>query len=191
MDLNIRLKPNTQEKELALTVKRMAELGWSAMAWNQTVMGKAGQKYQIKPRNEVLLTLPDIKSIMAYRCLVRTDVPSSSGERTGEDMDAIDLGLNGGKKSFQHLIQYNRVTVTVDDVIDANTLTSTNEALRAFDIVAATPGDAKVFAYLCKVADIDVISLDFTRRIPFPFNKKMVRTVGFVDKVCDNNEFAC
>ncbi len=170
MDLSVRLKPGTQDKELALIVRRLAEMGWSAMAWNQSVVGKAGQRYQVKPRGEVLLSASDIKSIKSLRCLVRNDVSLASDE-----VDPIALAMSGGKLSFPHLVQYNRVTVTVDEVIDASTLTSTNESLREFDIVAAIPGDAKVFAYLCKVADIDVISLDFTRRVPFALNKKMVR----------------
>jgi ribonuclease P/MRP protein subunit RPP1 len=72
------------------------------------------------------------------------------------------------------LRQLNRLSVTLDDLADAQSLTIGNEVVQMFDVIAATPGNAKVFAYLCKTADIDIITLDLGRRIPFQLNKKLI-----------------
>jgi hypothetical protein len=180
MDLCVKLKTNTQDRELGWFVKRVVELGWSAIAWNQTVLAKAGQKCTTRPHTEVLLPLPDVQSALLNRVLVKRNATTSQN-LSGSDLptDPLDLQLSGGKVSVPQFTQYNRITFTVDEVIDASMLTSTNDALKSFDIVAASTNDGKVFAYLCKVAEIDIISLDFTHRIPFPLNKKLVRIFGF------------
>lgn len=58
--------------------------------------------------------------------------------------------------------------------MDAQCLTSSNPQLKVFDIVSVCPGNQKVFNYLCKTAEIDVICFDFTHRLPFNIDKKMV-----------------
>ena len=73
------------------------------------------------------------------------------------------------------LRQLSRLTVSVEDVTEAQQLTTNNDTLKQFDIIAATPSNNKVFAYLCKQSDIDIIALDFTHRQSFPINKKLVR----------------
>ena len=72
------------------------------------------------------------------------------------------------------LRQLSRLTVSVEDVTEAQQLTASNDTLQQFDIIAATPGNIKVFAHLCKQSDIDIICLDFTHRQSFPINKKLV-----------------
>lgn len=72
------------------------------------------------------------------------------------------------------LRQYSRITVSVDEVADAQSLSSSNDGLSKFDIIAAVPANSKVLNYLCRQSDIDIISLDFTHRLQFPLNKKMV-----------------
>jgi ribonuclease P/MRP protein subunit RPP1 len=62
--------------------------------------------------------------------------------------------------------------------VDAQSLTIGNETLKNFDIIAVCPGNIKVFAYLCKTAEIDIISLDFTHRLPFGLNKKLIDEVA-------------
>ena len=45
----------------------------------------------------------------------------------------------------------------MDELNDAQALYVNNEVLKQFDIIAATPGNQKVFAYLCEKADIGII----------------------------------
>ena len=81
---------------------------------------------------------------------------------------------------FSPLRQISRINVSVDDISEAQTLTASNDAIRPFDIVSASPGTASTFAYLCKTADIDIIALDFTHKIPFPINKKQVTVLTLI-----------
>ena len=75
--------------------------------------------------------------------------------------------------------QLNRITITIDDISDAQSLTSGNEFLKKFDLVAICPGNAKIFSYLCKTAEIDLISIDFSHKVPFPMKKKLVRIICY------------
>lgn len=70
--------------------------------------------------------------------------------------------------------QLHRISLSIDEVSDAQYLTSGNETLKSFDIVAACPRNAKAFSHLCKQAHIDIINIDFTHKIPFQLNKKLV-----------------
>ena len=66
-----------------------------------------------------------------------------------------------------------RITITIDDIIEAQNLTSGNETFKDFDIVAVCPGNVEVFIYLCKHAEVDIICLD-TNRKSFSPDKKVV-----------------
>jgi hypothetical protein len=70
--------------------------------------------------------------------------------------------------------QFSRVTVTVDDATDAQALTTGNPALLRFDLVAASPRSLSGFLHLCKQAEIDIISLDFSHRLNFHIDQKHV-----------------
>ena len=80
--------------------------------------------------------------------------------------------MNSGSSS--NLEQYTRLTYIVDEMVEAQSLTSANVTLQQFDIVGVTPGNFKVFSYLCNTADIDLIVLDFTHKLPFALDKKLV-----------------
>jgi ribonuclease P/MRP protein subunit RPP1 len=71
------------------------------------------------------------------------------------------------------LRQFSRLTINIEELSDAQGLSS-NDSLKRFDILAVSTTNLKVFVYLCKTADIDIISLDFTQRIHFSMNKKLV-----------------
>ena len=147
-DLNLRTK-STKEKESKLLAKRMFELGWDCVAWNLSINGKATGNH-IKP-------IPCVPSL-----------------EQGQMREAKSLRSLATKTPATELRQISRLTVTVDDVTDAQSLHVSNPVLGMFDIVAARPGSVKVFAHLCKQADIDIIMLDFTHRIPFSLNKKLL-----------------
>lgn len=78
-------------------------------------------------------------------------------------------------QSIDDFKQYSRVTLVVDDATDAQALTTGNAALMRFDIVAASPRSLSAFLHLCKQADVDIISLDFSHRMPFHIDQKHVR----------------
>jgi ribonuclease P/MRP protein subunit RPP1 len=147
-DLNIKLK-STREKDLKITVKRLFELGWDCVAWTTLANGKVTGT-QIKPIKGVLMESIQRRDALQLRSLVT------------------------GSTASADIRQLSRITVTIDDMIDAQTLTVGNAVLNSFDIVAVRPGNMKVFAHLCKVAEIDIITLDFTHRLPFALNKKLL-----------------
>lgn len=134
---------------MRMTVKRLFELGWDCVAWNNLANGRVSANIS-KPVEGIALEPIQRRAASALRSLVTSSTATSD------------------------IRQLNRITVTVDDVIDAQSLTVGNAILNSFDIVAARPGNMKVMAYLCKTAEIDIITLDLTHRLPFAANKKLL-----------------
>jgi RNase P/RNase MRP subunit p30 len=146
-DLNVKWKA-AKPKENTELVKQLLKLGWSTSAWTTSNFGKLGAKSQ-KLSNTLCLDATDVRDCLKYRGVVSKD-------------------------ELAEVRQLSRITVTIDEVVDAQALTAGNETLKAFDIVAACPGNAAVFAYLCKTAQVDIISIDFRRKVSFPMIKKQV-----------------
>ncbi len=144
-DLN--LKPRNSEKERNVLIKRVFESGWDTIAWNTVLTGKVNT--QSKVIKSIHLSQLELSESKTWRSLVTSNQTA-------------------------HVQQYNRITITIDELVDAQQLTSGNEYLRLFDIVAVCPGNAKIFSFLCKTAQIDIISINFSHKIPFTLNKKLV-----------------
>lgn len=153
-DLNIRSKGRDRDRQLLL--KRSLELGWSCIAWNTILTGKLSSQ-NIAPAPPIELEVAQLKDVLKQRSLVDSKLILGT-------TDQIGLKIR----------QMNRLSIIIDDVAEAQSLTVGNELIRQYDIIAVTPGNAKVFAFLCKTADVDIISLDFSRKIPFQLNKKMI-----------------
>ena len=168
------------ERQQQQVVRRLVEMGWDCVAWNTTVVGKVGPGCA-RPVASVQLDIPQRRAALQLRALVdgKLDLaqyqplpppppppPSSSSSSLGGGVASVLQKLK--------LRQLNRLSVTLDDLADAQSLTIGNEVVQMFDVIAATPGNAKVFAYLCKTADVDIITLDLGRRIPFQLNKKLI-----------------
>lgn len=149
--MDLCLKVRGSEKENYASFKRCVEFGWEAIAWTQTVLAKSGAKNSVQPRKSLQLAASDIISANALREMVID--PSEPFRFT----------------------QYNRLNVIVDDIADAQILNQGNDQFKAFDLLSATPGNGPVFAFLCKTADIDIISIDFAHKVPFSITKKLVR----------------
>ena len=155
-DLNVKYKGG-REKERLLTIRRLYELGWDGVAWNTFILGRTNPS--IKPSKDV-----DLKAYFdpqAKKTQVRRSLAVNS------DAASQPLDLN----TFRQL---HRITLTIDDFNDVQNVHIGNTSLQEFDIVAVNPGNAKIFSYLCKSADVDIISLDFNHRLNFPINKKLL-----------------
>lgn len=137
----------TKPRENSDVVKQLLKLGWSSAAWTTPVFGKLTGK-ATKQSSSVSVDASDLKECMKSRGLLQPPA--------------------------NEVTQLSRITITVDDVVDCQVITTGNETLRAYDIVAACPGNAAVFAYLCRTAQVDIISIDFSRHVPFPLIKKQV-----------------
>lgn len=69
------------------------------------------------------------------------------------------------KKKNPKLNFYSRITVLLDDQSQVHQLSS--EAVQTFDILAVQPTTEKLYQQACKSLEIDIISLDMSRRLPF------------------------
>jgi len=160
-DLGVRAKRDRDREGLT---RRALELGWDCVAWTTALAGKlsAAAAQQTRPwGSSVELDLLQRREVLLRRSLVKPQ------------LDLVSASTVDGGGGVQ-LRQLSRLSVMVDDVADAQLLTVGNDVVKEFDIIAATPGNAKIFAHLCKTADIDIISLDMTRKLPFQLNKKLV-----------------
>lgn len=122
-------------------------MGYSTVVWNVAAFGKL---QQCKPLPEVVLTKLQLDAIRQRRGLA---VPLE---------EKIELR------------QLSRLTVSVDDVTEAQQLTINNDVVKKFDIIAAVPSNGRAFAHLCKQCDIDIISLDLSHKQSFPISKKLL-----------------
>lgn len=68
------------------------------------------------------------------------------------------------KKKNPKLKFYSRITVLLDDQSQVHQLSS--EAVQTFDILAVQPTTEKLYQQACKSLEIDIISLDMSRRLP-------------------------
>lgn len=149
MNLNIKAKSSSERECLPIT-KRLIELGWEVIAWNQSCAASSSTRQNLKPLPIFELSVTEKQSALRQRSLT---------------IESLSLDY----------CQLNRLTYTVDDVItDGPSLASNYEINKQFDIVAAIPGNTKALTYLCKEADIDIISIDISRKLSFPINKKLV-----------------
>ncbi|KAG0621244.1 hypothetical protein M758_3G004100 [Ceratodon purpureus] len=81
-----------------------------------------------------------------------------------------------GVPAEQPFRQYSRITVVVDDPVQASALNSGNQVLRSYDIVAVRPTNQRAFEQACKNSEVDLISLDMFRRVPFRMKAPMVKS---------------
>lgn len=122
-------------------------VGIETIAWNTIALGKVNSNH--RPCQSIELTQQQKTEALEYQAICRDRI--------------IDM-----------VKQISRLTVVVDEMSDAQRLNLSNEFIRNFDIVAAKPGNAQVFEYLCKTAEIDLIAIDFSTRVPFPVNKSLL-----------------
>eukprot|EP00899_Mesostigma_viride_P020354 jgi/Mesvir1/2831/Mv13923-RA.1 len=86
------------------------------------------------------------------------------------------LSSSGGRKDASNatdgtagLYQLSRLSVNIPDATQAALLNSCPE-LANFDLVAACAGNEKAFDAACRNLDVDIISFDMTKRLPFRMN---------------------
>jgi len=79
--------------------------------------------------------------------------------------------LQAKGRRFQQL---SRLTVLLDDQKDAYHLNGNSPTVKQFDIVAVAPSTDKLFAQCCEKLEVDIISLDLSKRLPFFFKPKQV-----------------
>lgn len=81
------------------------------------------------------------------------------------------LGVPAG----QPFRQFSRITVVVDDSVQVSALSSGNAVLRSYDVVAVRPTNQRAFEQACKHSEVDLISLDMFKRVPFRMKAPIVK----------------
>ncbi|RZC78409.1 hypothetical protein C5167_003846 [Papaver somniferum] len=73
--------------------------------------------------------------------------------------------------------QQTRLTVTVENIVQAGVLYSGNPVLKTYDLVAVKPLNqtASVFDHVCKASEVDLIAIDCSERLPFQLKLPMVK----------------
>ena len=156
-DLNVRPR-SSRLKDQQQFLKRLIQMGWNTVALNTNAFGKISAT-STRPSTAIPLDKDLLQEALRLRS---TSLPECA---------------------IVNFRQFTRVTVAIDDHNDAQAINNSNDALKAFDIVAATPGNIKVFAHLCQHADLDIISLDFAHR-SFATHKKLVIQDYTLWKLC-------
>eukprot|EP00053_Salpingoeca_punica_P007315 m.67107 g.67107 ORF g.67107 m.67107 type:complete len:345 (+) comp14092_c0_seq1:27-1061(+) len=78
--------------------------------------------------------------------------------------DEAQSALTIGRRTFK---QYTRATVVLADAKESYSLNGTNPYLKAFDVVAVQPATEKLFSQVCSSLDVDIITLDLSKRLPY------------------------
>eukprot|EP01041_Mallomonas_annulata_P002457 gene2457-4770_t len=155
-DLNLRSR-SSRDKDRQLIVKRAIELGYSCVAWTNDAFGKitGSTQAQFKASHAVSLDQIQLKDALQLRLYVDSQSNSSN---------------------FTSLRQLSRLTLTVDDMSDAQSITisAANDILKNYDIIAVCPGNQQILSHLCKESDVDIICFDFSHRSTFSLNKKLI-----------------
>jgi len=137
-DLNV---PYPSNKATARELVNTAiKLGYDGIAWNYTLTRK------VKP----------------------TDVcPIQPVELDSKVMIGSQVGLLRPKSSPTTFQQKKRLTVHLDDASQVHTLNASNPALRSYDLIAVRPSSERLFQHAVSQMDIDIISIDFSQKVPF------------------------
>ncbi|GLT33861.1 hypothetical protein SLA2020_084180 [Shorea laevis] len=147
---------NAAQKALRIkVVVKAMELGYTGIAYNRTMKGVMSERDRcsipLLTLSSVLKVAPSLSSsVNFHRDLL--GVPQSSPFR-----------------------QYTRLTVCVDNVPQCQALNSGNPILKSYDIVAARPLNQTSFDYTCEKAEVDIIAIDFSDKMPFRLKQPMVK----------------
>ncbi|XP_027342083.1 uncharacterized protein LOC113854937 isoform X2 [Abrus precatorius] len=147
-------KATSQSNRTKLVVKAM-ELGYTGIAYNRTIKGVMSDQHRcsISPLSlSTLLNVVPFLSLSAKLHRQLLGIPLSTPFR-----------------------QYTRLTVCVDSPSQAQALNSGNPILKTYDLVAVKPSNQTAFDLACERMEVDIISVDFSAKLPFRLKQPMVK----------------
>ncbi|OMO67624.1 hypothetical protein CCACVL1_20418 [Corchorus capsularis] len=163
-DLNIpytdSTPPNTANSSAAKTARikiviKAMELGYTGIAYNRTIKGV------MSDRDRCSIPLLTLSSLLKAAPFLSSSVN-------------LHRDLLGVPRSSPFR-QYTRLTVCVDNASQSQALNSGNPVLKTYDIVAVRPFNQITFDHACEKAEVDIISIDFSDRVPFRLKLPMVK----------------
>lgn len=87
----------------------------------------------------------------------------------------------------QRLVQHTRLTVVASEPAHCAQLAAAGDITRTYDILAVQAASERVFASACTTLDVDIISFDLARRLPFRLRVPTVRAAlarGITFELC-------
>ncbi|XP_057865377.2 uncharacterized protein LOC131073035 isoform X1 [Cryptomeria japonica] len=162
-DLNIPVEQEAIEKNRAksakntrvkLVVKAM-ELGYSGIAYNRYVSGIIADTDRCTIISLPLSSLVEASPALAENVKFHREV----------------LGLPVGEK----MRQYSRVTVGVENMLQAAAVNPKNPVLCTYDLLAVHPMNLNMFEHACLNLEVDLISLDLSQKLPFHLKSSLIR----------------
>ncbi|CAO2824877.1 unnamed protein product [Amaranthus hypochondriacus] len=153
-DKSIPDKSSKKQARLKLIVKAM-ELGYSGIAFNRSIKGIMSESDRCTispfPLSSLLHRSPSLSSTVSFHRRL--------------------LGV-AEKSSFR---QYTRLTMSVETSAQASALNSGNPILKTYDLVAVKPLNQNLFDIACQSSQVDLISIDFSEKLPFRMKLPMVK----------------
>ncbi|KAJ1533857.1 hypothetical protein HK096_004672, partial [Nowakowskiella sp. JEL0078] len=151
LDLNVVWPTNQLEQsELRNTLRLLKQFNYNGVAINNIVNTKAANS-----KNPIQIINMDLTTISK-------DKSSKSQQSTSEIITLLSQPRILSNHQFH---QYTRITVLLEDSDNSNF--SLDAAQKNYDIIALRPTSEKTFQAACSRADVDIISLDFSTRLPF------------------------
>lgn len=122
-------------------------------------------------------------------CILNNEV--AAGKLTQADICSLNpIDLSCCPHPSTQFVQYSRITCPLDQDHQTAPFASTNNpVLRSYDLVAVRPTQPELFAKCCTVlaAQIDIISLDISNKLPFHLRPQLVTQAaanGIVFEIC-------
>ncbi|KAJ0987716.1 hypothetical protein J5N97_006072 [Dioscorea zingiberensis] len=136
------------------SVAKAMEIGYAGVAYDRCFRGVISERDRCKIPSFPLASLVDAAPAL-YSSV------------------SLHRGLLGAPLSSP-FHQYTRLTVLVDSAASASAIHSSNPLFRSYDIVAARPLNQVAFEHACQVSEVDLISVDFSGKVPFRLKLPMV-----------------
>ncbi|KAF6137525.1 hypothetical protein GIB67_031804 [Kingdonia uniflora] len=156
-DLNIPFvdKEGNKKTIRSKIVVKVMELGYAGVAYNRTIKGVMSNSsicvIPLLPLSNFLKVAPTLSTSVEFH------------------RELLGVPLN---TPFR---QYTRLTVVVDSLVQMGALNSGNPVLKSYDLVAVQPLNQITFDQACKVAEVDIIAIDFSEKLPFRLKLPMVK----------------
>ncbi|XWS71751.1 hypothetical protein CRYUN_Cryun03dG0165700 [Craigia yunnanensis] len=143
-----------KSNRIKIVIKAM-ELGYTGIAYNRTIRGVMSDRDRCSISLLTLSSLLNIAPFLSSSVNLHRDllgVPRSSPFR-----------------------QYTRLTVCIDTASQSQALNSGNPVLKTYDIVSVRPLNQNAFDHACEKAEVDIISINFSDKVPFRLKLPMVK----------------
>ncbi|KAI4305364.1 hypothetical protein L6164_028735 [Bauhinia variegata] len=148
-------KATARETDRTKLVVKAMVLGYTGIAYDRTIKGVMSDQHRC--------SIP----LLSLSSLLKVAPSLSLSAKLHRDM----LGIPAASP-FR---QYTRLTVCVASSLEAQALNSGNPILKTYDLVAVRPLNQTAFDQACGTMEVDIISIDFSEKLPFRLKQPMVK----------------